>query len=111
MMKITYGEGWFRAHKRLTNVGTERARQAHENRQLYAALLDPSTEGGVVVEANQGYIGVEFLDGLQRARQSLTFQEFAPGRLFLSRVVFRHFDGLSDTVAGGTTWYFKADGS
>jgi hypothetical protein len=111
-MKITYGYKWFRPKKRLTEVWDEaRARKAHEDRQLYVAVVGEITSPTCFVEINNNYIGVGFLDRLLREYLSYTFDEVEPGRLFLKAATHREFDGDCDKVSRGETYMFGQDGS
>ena len=110
-MKVKFGKLWFRAKKRLTETWDEsRARDCHENRQLYVAVLEADSGPSRFVEINNDYIGVGFLDALLREYLSFQFQEVEPGRLFLTMATHREFEGDSDKVKCGTTYYFEQDG-
>ncbi len=67
-MKITYGDGWFRAKKRLTETWNEdRARKTHDKRKQYVAVVGDVCSPACFVEINNNYIGVGFLDALLRS--------------------------------------------
>ncbi|MBI1831877.1 MAG: lytic transglycosylase [Planctomycetes bacterium] len=111
-MTITYGEKWFDYKKRLTVAWPEsRARRAHERRRLYTAVISENGTPFYFVELNMAYVGVAFLDELIREYLVYQFQELEPGRLFLSMATYRDFDGDSDRVKDGTTYYFKPNGT
>src|SRR5262245_47711187 len=110
-MKITFGL-WFRAKKCFSQTwGESKARNAHEARQLYGAIICDGSNSSCYVEVANDYIGVEFLDASLREYMSYQFQELEPGRLFLTMATLREFDGNSDTVKSGVTYYFKPDGA
>ena len=111
-MNVTYGKSWFRARKRFTETWDEgRARKSHDKRELYVAVVGQSSSPACFVEINNDYIGVAFLDTSLREYLSYQFQELEPGRLFLTMATHREFEGGSDKVKSGTTYYFKQDGS
>lgn len=110
-MTIVYGYRWFRAKKRLTETWDEnRARAAHEKRELYVALIGQSATTSHFVEIVDDYVGVGFLDSFLREYKSYQFQELEQGRLFLTMATVREFEGDSDKVVSGITCYFKPDG-
>jgi hypothetical protein len=112
METIAFGKSWFRAKKRLTDPWNEsKARGAHEQRQPYVAALGNGEGIHCFVEVNNDYIGVGVLDNAMREYLSYQFQELEPSRLFLTMATHREFDGETDRVKSGTTYYFKPDGS
>lgn len=112
MDSIHYGKSWFRAKKCLTLSWSEdAAKAAHEKRQPYAAAVISSGVVRCFLEVNNDYFGVGFLDDRQREFLSYQFQEIQPGRLFLTMATHREYDGESDHVKAGTTYYFKSDGT
>lgn len=112
MKRITFGRSWFRAKKRFTETLSEhKAKIAHEQRQPYVAVMEDDEGIQCFIEANNDYFGVGFLDSALREFLSYQFQEVEPGRLFLSMATHREFDGETDRVKCGTTYYFKFDGS
>jgi len=111
MDSILYGKSWFRAKKRFTSTwNEEEAKSAHEKRQPYAAAVISSGVIRCFLEVNNEYFGVGFLDDRQREYLCYQFQEIQPGRLFLTMATHREYDGESDRVKAGTTYYFKPDG-
>jgi hypothetical protein len=111
MSTLIFGKSWFRAKKRLTETWDEsKAMTAHEQRQPYAAVIGNEGRCQCFIEANNDYIGVGFLDNSMREFLSYQFQEIEPGRLFLTMATHREFDGETDQVTFGTTYYFKPDG-
>lgn len=110
-MNVSFGKSWFRARKRLTEKwDEERARKCHEKRQTYVAVLGEDPSPFCFVEINNDYIGVGFLDTLLREYLSYQFQEVEFGRLFLTMATRREFEGDSDNLKSGATYYFKQDG-
>lgn len=111
-MNVTYCKSWFRALKEPTELWpSEKAEKAHASRQPYGVLIGDPKAPTRFLEINNDFVGVGFLD--ERLRENLTyqFQEVEPGKLFLSMATYREFQGDSDTVASGTTYYFSPDGS
>jgi hypothetical protein len=93
-MRVTFGKSWFRAKKRVTETWTEsQARKAHEQRQLYVALLGDDSIPTRIVEVNNDYVGVCFLDVSLREYLSYQFQELESGRMFLTMATHREFEG------------------
>jgi hypothetical protein len=112
MRKTTYGKSWFLAKRRFTEQWDEsQAADAHAKRKPYAAAIRNEDGCVTVVDARDDYYGVDFLDAIGREYLSYQFQELEPGRLFLTMATHREFDGETDRVSYGTTYYFKPDGS
>jgi len=110
-MKVYYCDGWFRAKKFAPEMWDEaKARAAHSKRQLYTALLGSASAPSCFVEVTGNSIGVGFLDALLREYLSYNFQERQPGKLFLSMATHRKFDGDSDKVTWGVTYFFDENG-
>jgi len=110
-MNVTYCEKWFRYKKRPTDLMDEdRARKAHDGRLLYTIVLGDLRSPECFVEINNDYVGVGFLDDHAREYLSYSFEETRTGRLFLTMATHRTFDGQTDKVVSGTTYYFKEDG-
>ncbi len=110
-MSVTYCERWFRYKKKPTVLMDEdKARKAHEKRQLYTVILGDLRSPECFIEINNDYVGVGFLDNQLREYLSYSFDETSPGRMFLTMATHRVFDGQSDRVTGGTSYYFKEDG-
>ena len=110
-MKVHYCKSWFRARKRATDMWDEaEARAAHVKRQLYTALVGSPTAPECFVEIRDDYMGVEFLDHLLREYVAYQFEEKEPGKLYLSMATERKFDGDTDKVIWGITYYFDEDG-
>jgi len=110
-MKVYYCDGWFLARKFAPEMWDEaKARAAHSNRQEYTALLGSPTAPECFAVVVNDFIGVEFLDGLLREYISYRFQERESGMLFLSMATHRRFEGESDKVIWGITYYFEEDG-
>ncbi len=111
-MTVTYCERWFRHKKKpIALINESDARIRHENRRLYTVVQGDLKAPECFIEINNDYVGVAFLDNLLREYLSYTFQEKKPGKLFLTMITHRAFDGQTDRVAGGTTYYFKEDGA
>lgn len=111
-MNVTYGYGWFHAKKQLSEKWDEsRARKAHEKRRLYAAVVEQEGAPLCFLEINNKYIGVGFLDNLQRDYLNYSFEEIMPGKLFLSQISRLDFEGNSDHLKCETTHMFEQDGN
>lgn len=110
-MKTNYCEGWFRADKCITEQWTEeQARKAHNSRQMYTAVLGGLKSPYCFVEMRDSSIGTGFLDDNLREYMTYIFDEYEPGKLFLTHVYFRYYDGESDTVIKVETYVFFRDG-
>ena len=53
---------------------------------------------------------MDFLDDHLREALSYHFNEYEPGKLFLSMAVYREFDGDTDRVASGDCYFFDRSG-
>ncbi len=111
-MRLRFGKSWFRARKRFTEEWeSAKALEAHMNRQAYVAKVEGDGEGlCCFVEFNNDYVGIGFLDEELREFLSYQFQELEQDRLFLTMATHREFEGTSDTVRKGTSYYFKPNG-
>ena len=109
------------------------AERAHSRRKSYNAALyekpiclSPSEYVGresmparlpdgqvplAVIHVKDDYVGVAFLDDRVCVFLDYQYQEFKPGRLFLSQGASRTFFEDNDEFAHGKVWYFKPDGS
>ena len=109
---IYFCKSWFRAKKQPTEVWTEeQARIAHKKKKLYTVLVDSIDRPYCFLEITEKAVGVGFLD--EKIRECLTygFQEFEPGKLFLTMATHREFEGDTDKVASGISYIFKRDGT
>jgi hypothetical protein len=110
-MEIHYCSGWFFARKRATEIWDEStARAAHEARTPYAAVLGSVTSPHVVVTVMGECVAVSFLDNCLREHVDYEFYEKQPGRLFMSRAVFRKYVGDSDKVREAEVHTLREDG-
>jgi hypothetical protein len=111
-MTVTYCERWFRHKKKpIALINESDARICHENRRLYTVVQGDLKAPECFIEINNDYVGVGFLDTLLREYLSYSFQEKKPGKLFLTMVTHRIFDGQTDSLSSGTTYYFTEDGT
>lgn len=92
-------------------VNESDARISHEKRRLYTVVQGDLKSPECFIEINNDYIGVGFLDDLLREYLSYSFQEKLPAKLFLTMITHRVFDGQTDRVVSGTTYYIKEDGT
>ena len=109
---IYFCKSWFRAKKKPTEVWSEeRARSAHANKQTYTVLVDSVERPYCFMDISDNVVGVGFLD--EQLRESLTyaFQAVPSGKLFLTMATHREFDGNSDRVVSGETYFFDMDGT
>lgn len=112
MADIHYCKSWFAAKQRPTVLWDEaRAHSAHEQRKPYTVLIGGLDRPTHVIEINNAFVGVEFLDDKLREALSYQFREYEPGKLFLNMATYRDFDGDADRVRVGTTYVFDRGGS
>jgi hypothetical protein len=112
MQTTTYGKSWFFAKRCFTELWNEaQAAKAHARRKPYAAAICDESGRTIVLDVRGDYCGVDYLDELGREFLSYQFQEVKPGYLFLTMATHREFDGETDRVKFGTTYYFKPEGS
>jgi hypothetical protein len=110
-MKIAYCQGWFRYEKRATSpLSTPTAKLAFEKRKLCCVIVGDFEHPDCFIEFNKDYVGIGFFDACLREYLSYQFHEIEPGRLFLSMLTHRNYDGNSDKVITGETYYFKFSG-
>ena len=111
-MQIHYCDGWFRARKRYTELWDEKkARRAYEKRKLYTVLIGDPVRPECFIEDYGTGATVEFLDDHLREPFTCAYQMKEPGRLFLTMMVERRFEGETDLVASGTAYFIKPDGT
>ena len=111
LMEIHYAKGWFRADKVVTDPWTpKKAKKAYDRRTLHTVIAGPMEKPTAFIEFNMDYVGIGFLDGHLREYLSYQFVEVESGRLFLTMATYREYEGDSDRVRKGTTYYFKQGG-
>jgi len=111
MTNYFYCKSWFWAKKRPTEMWTEdQARKAHNDRKTYTVLVREVEHPYAVVEVANDFVALTFLDDLLRQSMSYHFTEVEPGKLFLSMVTHREFDGDTDEVRIGHSYIFNQDG-
>jgi hypothetical protein len=111
MLNMTFGESWFSAKKRLNVVwNEEQARIAHEKRSPYVVVIATARHTSVVIEFNNDYIGLGFMDTYSREFLVYQFEEIESSLVFLSVAIHREFDGVSDKVIKATTYRFDPNG-
>jgi hypothetical protein len=111
-LEFSYCEKWFRARKRPTVLLTAaQAKRLHDTRRLYTVVCGALDAPDSFVEISSDYLGVGFLDACRREYLCYTFTEVEPGRIFLSKVVWREFQGDTDQVSSGTSYDISRDGS
>lgn len=109
---IFFCKSWFRAKKRPTEIWSEdKARLAHSAKQTYTVLVDSVDEPYCFIDVSDGAVGVGFLDEFLRESLTYSFQVVEPGKLFLAMAIHREFDGNTDTVSKGVTYFFETNGS
>ena len=111
MTEVHYCKSWFSAKKRPTVLWEEtEARRAHTDRQSYTAVIGGLERPTHIIDVNDNFVGVDFLDDKLREALSYHFKEVEPGKLFLSMAVYRQFEGDSERVIEGTCYIFKRSG-
>jgi len=111
-MTVTYCKSWFRALKEPTELwAPDQAEKAHKNRQPYGVLIGDPKAPVCFLEVNNDFVGVGFLDEKLRENLTYQFQEIEPGQLFLTMATYREFEGDTDQVTSGTSYYFSVNGS
>jgi hypothetical protein len=106
-----FAGGWSRALKQVTQSwDADQARRAHEAGKLYTVLVGDAERPTAFIEVNGKFVGVGFLDRLQREYLSYGFSGVEPGKLFLKQATHREFAGDTDKVSNGTTYIFKPEG-
>ena len=110
-MTLTYSDGWDRHHNCPGEPwNAEKARKAHEARELYAVAIGPADQPTAYIEFNIGYAGLALLDEMGREPMVYVFDEQEPGRLFLQEVKSREFVGDTDEVEDATIYGFYPEG-
>jgi hypothetical protein len=105
---INYCTGWSLANKRaLKPLTVDEARKRHAHGETYAVLRGGTDKPQcvVTVRLETGWIGVSFLD--RELREYLAYSFSVKGKqIFLDFVVYREFEGTSDSIASATIYYF-----
>jgi hypothetical protein len=113
MSTVTYCTGWSRILKEPAEVlSADRARQLHQERKPYSAIVESET-GLAVVEMCffQIYCHVLFLDDQNRVANRYSFVEAADERVFLEEVAIHYYAGDGDRPTHGEIIQFKEDGT
>jgi len=113
MSAVTYCTGWNRVAKAPAEVlTTDKARQLHQERKAYSAIVE-NEDGLAVVEMCffQIYCHVLFLDEQKRVANRYSFVEVADGRLFLEETAVHYYAGDGDRPTHGEIFRFKEDGT
>jgi hypothetical protein len=106
-----YCKSWFRFKKRAIEIWTDdRAARAHEFRQPYTVLIDSPEAPACFLEFAEYSVAVGFLDAHLREYLVYAFQHIDQGRLFLSMITHREFQGDTDKVARGESHIFNPNG-
>lgn len=110
-MSITYCERWWLSKGQPVKPMSERtARQRHESRRPYVALLGGANEPSYVVSVAGEWVAVDFLDQSLRKYLSYSFKEVQPGRLFLNAAYFWEYEADSDSTTSTTIFRFDDNG-
>lgn len=110
-MKVTYCEKWWLTRRKPVNVLCEdSARQRHENRLPYVALLGGIENPQFIVDVANAWISVDFMDNRQRKYLSYNFKEVEHGRLFLKTAHFWEYENDSDCETTFKLFNFDENG-
>lgn len=110
-MDIVYCKKWWLSRKKPVNMMSEdSARQRHENRKPYVALLGAADEPRFIVDVAGEWVSVDFLDSRQRKYLSYDFKEVQPGKLFLKGAYFWDYEGDSGTECSSAVFNFDEEG-
>lgn len=113
MSAITYCTGWNSIFKEPAEIlNPDRARQLHQERKPYAAIVDHES-GRAIVEMCffQAYCHVLFLDEEERVATRYSFVELTGGRLFLEEAAVHYYANDSDDRPSHWELFrFKEDG-
>ncbi len=83
------------------------ARQRHESRQPYVALLGGVDKPRFIIDVADNWVSVDFLDSRQRKYLSYNFKETESRRLFLKSAHFWDYVGDSDSPASSKLFNFE----
>lgn len=110
-MEITYCEKWWVARRRpVSLLSKDSARQRHENRQPYIALLGGVDKPRFIIDVADNWVSVDFLDSRQRKYLSYNFKETQSRRLFLKSAHFWDYVSDSDSPASSKLFNFEENG-
>lgn len=111
-MKIAYCEKWLLDREQPLNILSEEvARQRHEARNPYVALLSAEEEPRMVVDVAGKWVSVDFLDNRLRKWLSYNFCELEAGRLFLKNACHWEFIDDSDKPDSSKIFRFDVNGT
>jgi hypothetical protein len=94
----------------LDSLDAKQAKDAFDNRRLLTVVVRSGDQPAAFITFNDGYVGVSFLDPAVREYMVYDFVEKSPGRLFMTQAVHREYDGETDRVKSGTSYFFREDG-
>ncbi len=110
-MKMHYGYKWSWHTNELTVAWDEsQARKAHARRKIYTVLVEVDQIPFCVLEFNDKFVGVGFLDRQMRFPLRFGFFEVEPKRLFLSETSRFMFSDETEIRKRITTCMFKPNG-
>lgn len=89
----------------------DEARRLHEEARPYCVLVGSAGRPTHFIEIANDLVGVGFLDEQLREYMTYRFQGVEPGKIFLTMVTRRVFEGQSDAVANETSQTFNINGS
>lgn len=105
-------KSWFRAKKKPTEIWSEmQAKSAHDNKKTYTVLVESIERPYCFLDISDGVVAVGFLDEFLRESLTYAFQEVEPKKLFLTMATYREFDGKTDKVESGISYFFEQDGT
>lgn len=110
---IFFCTGWFERKKFAPEFLSEaKAREVDSDGGRYSVLIDSRTRPSCIVEIvhETDFVGVYFLDELLRSHVKYLFGRQPDGRLFLTTVKIREFEGDTDRIIGGRDLVFSTDG-
>lgn len=110
---MRFGARWSDYRQKFNDTFSEaKARRRHALRKRYTALIE--TDDGTLAALELCFIGayciVSFLDDQGRCDQTHSYIPVEDGRLFLSAISKREFEGQSRWSKGGYAWSFTPEG-
>jgi hypothetical protein len=112
-MNITYCKYWSFQKRPIKIYDFKQALKAHQKLEVYTVLIGDRNHPDCYLEINaeESFIGVNFLDKSLRNYLSYLFRETEPRRMFLKEVIVQEYEDETDKIIRTSYAFFKLDGT
>lgn len=112
-MSYEYFDGWHRYYREPTGPMTEEEAECRASRGVGYCVVARGEDSSFqsFIEINDGFFGVNFLDGHRRVYLTYGFEEIDTNRLFLKQVILSEYRGTGDNPQRTTSYFFDRSGA